>query len=105
MLSAHQVVYQAQEGKAKELKEVLNRLVEYTLEVSGCQKFELYQLNEQREDFFIIELFKSEKKYATYLESEAYLSLKSEIDILIDFRSNNPLKLPQCLTKLGLKKK
>ena len=105
MLSANQVVYQAQEGKAKELKEVLNRLVEFSLEVQGCQKYELYQLNEQREDFFIIELFKSEKKYISYLESEAYLALKSEIDALIEFNSINPLKLPQCLTKLGLKKK
>jgi len=105
MLSANQVVYQAQEGKAKELKEVLNKLVEFSLEASGCQKFELYQLNEQREDFFIIELFKSEKKYASYLESEEYLTLKSEIDTLVEFSSVNELKLPQCLTKLGLKKK
>ena len=105
MLSANQLVFQAQEGKAKELKELLNALVEFSLEASGCQKYELYQLNEQREDFFIIELFKSEKKHSSYLNSTGYLDLRTKIDPLLDFSSVNALKLPQCLTKLGLKKK
>jgi len=105
MTSANQIVIHAKEGKAKELKELLNALVEFTLEVSACQKYELYQLNEHREEFFIIEIFKSEKKQAAYLEEANYIALKKEIDLLSEFTSINPLKLPQCLTKLGLKKK
>ncbi len=105
MLSANQLVFQAQEGKIKELKEVLNTLVEFSLEASGCQKYELYQLHDQRKDFFIIEFFKSEKKHKDYLKSEAYLNLRDKIDALVEFKTVNVLKLPQCLTSLGLKKK
>ena len=105
MLSANQLVFQAQEGKTKELKELLNALVEFSLEASGCQKYELYQLYDQREDFFIIEFFKSEKKYKDYLKSEGYISLRDKIDALVEFKAVNALKLPQCLTSLGLKKK
>lgn len=104
MLSANQILIEAKQGKAKELKELLNSLVELSLEASGCQKFELYQLNDLREQFFIIELFKSEKKHMAYLEDESYKELKAQIDSLAESISVNALKLPQCLTKLGLKK-
>ena len=104
MLSAYQVVLNAKEGKAKELKELLNELVEFSVEFSGCQKFELYQLNEQREEFFIIEMFKSEKKQKAYIDSQEYKALELKVNDFCDFIGRNELKLTQCLTKLGLKK-
>ena len=105
MVAANQIVIIAKEGEAKALKEVLNELVAYSLGVNGCQKYELYQLNEHREDFFIIEIFKSEKKHATYLKEEQYQNLKTKILELCEEFSMNELKLPQCLTQLGLKEK
>ncbi len=104
MVCANQILIHAKESKEKEVKELLNELVALSLLANGCQKYELYQLNEKREEFFIIEIFKSEKKYSAYLENPEYKELRVKIDILCEFHRLNPLKLPQCLTKLGLKK-
>ena len=103
MTIANQVIIEAVEGKEKALKSLLNALVEAALLEKGCQKYELYQLDEDRTIFFIIEIWKSEKRYNTHLESEAFRSLCAEMDELIDVKVSNPLKLTQCLTKLGLK--
>jgi len=103
MTVANQVIIEAIEGKEKTLKPLLNTLVEATLLEKGCQKYELYQLDEDRTIFFIIEIWKSEKRYNTHLENETFVSLCAEMDKFIDVKVSNPLKLTQCLTKLGLK--
>jgi quinol monooxygenase YgiN len=82
---------------------LLNALVEAALLEKGCQKYELYQLDEDREVFFIIEVWKSAKRYREHLENETYRALEEEMKELIEIQVTNPLKLTQCLTKLGLK--
>ncbi|MEN8146272.1 MAG: antibiotic biosynthesis monooxygenase [Campylobacterota bacterium] len=103
MTVANRVIIEAVEGKEKTLKPLLNALVEAALLEKGCQKYELYQLDEDRTIFFIIEIWKSEKRFNAHLENETFISLSAEMDELIDVKVSNPLKLTQCLTKLGLK--
>ena len=103
MASALQVVIESKKEKESELKELLNTFVEISLENSACQKCELYQLDENRESFFIIQIWKNEKKRASFLESLECKNLYKEIENLSFSISSNALKLPQCLTKLGLK--
>lgn len=103
MTIANQVIIEAVDGHAKTLKPLLNALVEAALLEKGCQKYELYQLDEDREVFFIIEIWKSAKRYREHLENETYRVLEEEMKELIEIQVTNPLKLTQCLTKLGLK--
>ncbi len=103
MTIANQVIIEAVDGHAKTLKPLLNSLVEAALLEKGCQKYELYQLDEDREVFFIIEIWKSAKRYREHLENETYRALEEEMKELIEIQVTNPLKLTQCLTKLGLK--
>ncbi|MGB5966517.1 MAG: putative quinol monooxygenase [Sulfurimonadaceae bacterium] len=105
MTIANQIVIEAIDGKAKVLKPLLNALVEATLLEKGCQKFELYQLDEDRDVFFIIEIWKSEKRYHMHLESDAFKAISADMKTLIEIEVSNPLKLTQCLTKLGLQSK
>ena len=103
MTIANQVIIEAKDGQAKMLKPLLNTLVEAALLEKGCQKYELYQLDEDREVFFIVEIWKSAKRYNDYLKNETYKALEKEMKELIEIQVTNPLKLTQCLTKLGLK--
>ncbi len=103
MTIANQVIIEAIDGHSKTLKPLLNTLVEVALLEKGCQKYELYQLDEDREVFFIVEIWKSAKRYKDHLENETYKALEEEMKELIEIQVTNPLKLTQCLTKLGLK--
>ncbi len=103
MTIANQVIIEAVEGKEKALKPLLNALVEATLPEKGCQKYELYQLDEGRGTFFIIEIWKSAKRYNDHLESEKFKAISADMEKLVEVKVSNPLKLTQCLTKLKLK--
>jgi len=103
MTIANQIIIQAHEGKQKALKEQLNRLVTHALAQKGCQKFELYQHFETPTDFFIVEIWKSEKRYESHLQDSDYLALQEACQTLIRSQQTHALKLTQCLTKLGLK--
>ncbi len=99
MTIANQITITALPQQEKTLKEQLNDLVSKSILEKGCQKFELYQLYDKRDQFFIIEIWKHEKAYKKHLESSTYLTLKETIQNM----ETHPLKLTQCLTKLGLK--
>lgn len=103
MTIANQVIIEAIKGKEKALKPILNALVEATLLEKGCQKYELYQIDEDRTIFFIIEIWKSEKRYNDHLESEKFKAISADMEELVEVKVSNPLKLTQCLTKLKLK--
>ncbi len=103
MTIANQLIIESIDGQSKKLKPLLNALVEAALLEKGCQKYELYQLDEDREVFFIIEIWKSGKRYNDHLENETYKAIEEEMKELIEIQVVNPLKLTQCLTKLGLK--
>jgi len=105
MTIANQIIIQAKEGTEKVLKETLNTLVEEALLEKGCQKFELYQLYDEQRRFFIVEIWKSERRYDEHLKSAQYQSRLQEISRLSLSQTTHPLKLTQCLTKLGLKNK
>ena len=105
MTIANQISIEVKTNQTKAVKALLNTLVENALLEKGCQKFELYQLDKEREYFFIVEIWKSEKAYNEHCIHETYLALKTELDPLIETERTRPLKLTQCLSKLGLKEK
>ena len=105
MTIANQIIIQAHEGSEKAVKEQLNALVAYALTQKGCQKFELYQYFDTPTDFFIVEIWKSERRYNTHLKSSDYLEHQAGLQKLVKTQKRHPLKLTQCLTELGLKKK
>jgi|GEM_PF-1596820 quinol monooxygenase YgiN len=105
MTVANQITIEAVEGEEQALKNYLNDLCASALLEKGCQKFELYQYFEERTSFFIIEIWKSEKRYNLYLESSDHLEQMQRITPLVKSKTIHALKLTQCLTKLGLKEK
>ncbi|MDA3947546.1 MAG: putative quinol monooxygenase [Helicobacteraceae bacterium] len=105
MTIANQLIIEAEDGRSKDLKSLLNIMVEAALLEKGCQKYELYQLDEDRELFFIIEIWKSEKHYNAHFENETFKAISEEMKELVEIEVKNPLKLTQCLTTLGLKNK
>ena len=105
MTIANQITIKADKDQTKTVKNILNTLAETALLEKGCQKFELYQLDKGREHFFIIEIWKSAKRYNDHLNSSAYFKLREELEPLIEEEISQALKLTQCLTKLGLKEK
>lgn len=70
-----------------------------TLLEKRCQKYELYQLDEDSELFFIIELWKSEKRYNAHLENEAFITLCTEMQEFVEIKVSNPLKLTKTASK------
>jgi len=102
MTVANQIIINAKADEEKTVKSFLNGLVAKALLEKGCQKFELYQGDEDRSYFVIIEIWKSEKRYAMYKESAMYQELQAHKSI--SKQTTLGLRLPQCLTKLGLKK-
>jgi len=105
MTVANQIIIKAKQGEEKNLKNELNLLVAQALLEKGCQKFELYQLLDAKDEFFIVEIWKSERSYNKHLENERYLQHRDILKHLIDNEKVQPLKLTQCLTELGLKAK
>ena len=94
MSIANQIIIEAVDGKSKALKPLLNLLVEATLTEKGCQKYELYQLDEDRDVFFIIEIWKNKKRYKEHLENEHFQELSSRMQELIELQVSNALNLP-----------
>ena len=92
MVIANQIIIEAVDGKAQALKPLLNALVEATVTEQGCQKYELYQLDEDREVFFIIEIWGNEKRYKAHLENEHFQELCSAMQELIEVKVSNALK-------------
>ena len=105
MTIANNLILQAKEDQVKTVKALLNTLVEQSLLEKGCQKFELYQYDLQRQHFVIVEIWKSEKSYQAHMESPSYKKIWVEVEALLDQQERHPLKLTQCLSKLGLKTK
>jgi quinol monooxygenase YgiN len=94
MSIANQIIIEAVEGKSKALKPLLNLLVEASLTEKGCRKYELYQLNEDKDVFFIIEIWKNRKSYNAHLENEHFQELWMSMQDLIEIKVSNVLNLP-----------
>ncbi|WP_345977886.1 putative quinol monooxygenase [Sulfurimonas sp. HSL3-7] len=93
MVIANQIIIEAVEGKSEVLKPLLNVLVEATLMEKGCQKYELYQLDEDKDVFFIIEIWKNKKRYKAHLDNEHFQKLCSRMQELIEIQVSNALNL------------
>lgn len=96
MVIANQIIIEAVEGKTEALKPLLRTLVEATLPEEGCQKYELYQLDEDREVFFIIEIWKDGKSYKAHLDNKHFQELCSAMQELIEVKVSNALKSTPC---------
>ena len=105
MTIANQLTFSAKLDQERLLKATLNDLVENALLEKGCQKFELYQLYETPQQFFIVEIWKSDKSYQNHLKNKQYQTLVQEMQKHLHKEEKFDLKLTQCLTKLGLKSK
>ncbi len=99
MVIANHITLTATPGNAKPLRALLNELAAHAATLKGCHKFELYQFEEARERFMIIEIFKSGKARKAYLENETTEALFQKIRSLSVEEKTEPLKLTQCLTK------
>ncbi len=99
MIIAQQLTFRAKKGKEVELRSILNDMVAKTSAEKGCLKYELYQLEEDRASFFLIEIWKSKAKYLKYKSGEKALYFDSVIADLLDRQDATQLKLTQCLTK------
>ena len=99
MVIAQQLTIRANAGKESELRSILNDMVAQTSNEKGCLKYELYQLEEDRASFFLIEIWKSKARYRKHKESEQMQQFETDILGLIDHQSTVELKLTQCLTK------
>ena len=105
MTIANNIILHAKADYEHVLKDLLNTLVQQSLLEKGCQKFELYQHDLERQHFFIVEIWRSEKSYGAHLENDAYKTLYTQVETLLEHQEQHPLKLTQCLTELGLKTK
>ena len=105
MTVANQIIIEANDGEEKTLKLLLNNYIAATLLQKGCQKFELYQLFDEREHFFIIEIWKSERRHKAFYEGDVCKNHQQAMQTCIKTEASKPLKLTQCLTELGLKAK
>jgi len=105
MTIANNIILHAKVDHEHVLKDLLNTLVQQSLLEKGCQKFELYQHDLERQHFFIVEIWRSEKSYNAHLENDAYKTLYIQVETLLEHQEKHPLKLTQCLTELGLKTK
>jgi len=99
MVIAQQLTFRAKAGKESELRTILNDMVAQTSGEKGCLKYELYQLEEDRVSFFLIEIWKSKAKYRKHIESEQTKRFEADLAGLIDHQAPTALKLTQCLTK------
>lgn len=102
MVVANQISIVAAEGRESELKEHLNTMVQSALGEKGCLKYELYQIEQERHLFFIIEIWKNNKAWLAHEASPSYLAFLSEASGCIQSRESRALKLTQCRSKLGL---
>ena len=99
MVIANRITITTAPEDAKTLRALLNELTAYAATLKGCHKFELYQREEARERFLIIEIWKSGKAHRKYLEDETVKALREKIAPLIENEEKTALKLTQCLTK------
>lgn len=92
MSITNQIIIEAVDGKAKKLKPLLDAMVKTVIAEKGCQKYELYQLEEDRDIFFIIEVWKSVKRYEAHLQNEHFKSIMDKMSPLIEVKVSNPLR-------------
>lgn len=98
MVIANQIMLVANTGDEKQLRMLMNELVDHALKSKGCHKYELYQFENTREHFMIVEIFKSAKAHKKYLENETVKSVWKKAEPLIVSRNISALKLTQCLS-------
>ncbi|MEA3374190.1 MAG: antibiotic biosynthesis monooxygenase [Campylobacterota bacterium] len=99
MVIAQQLKFKAKAGKEAELRTLLNEMVAQVSALQECLKYELYQYEEERVSFVLIEIWKSKSKYLKYQQSESAQQFKSAMADLIVQDDITPLKLTQCLTQ------
>ena len=99
MVIANQIMLTANKGNEKQLRMLLNELVGHALKLNGCHKYELYQFENAREQFMIVEIFKSVKAHKKYLKDETVMAVWKKAEPLAASKSISELKLTQCLSR------
>ncbi len=99
MVMAQQLTFSAIEGREVELRSMLNDMVVQVSAEKGCLKYELYQMQEQRVSFFLVEIWKSKSRYRKHKESEMMQHFKDAMAPLLLSQNTSALKLTQCLTQ------
>jgi len=96
---ANQITLTANTGDEKQLRMLLNELVDHALKSKGCHKYELYQFEDERDRFMIVEIFKSIKAQKKFTEDETVVSIRESIYPLLASEGTSALKLTRCLSK------
>jgi len=75
--------FTAQDGKARELKKVLQALVEPTRKEVGCISYTLHEAKDNNHTFVVVENFNSLEAFNSHSNSEHITKFKGEIGNLI----------------------
>ena len=78
------ISFTAKEGKADELHRLLDFMVKESSKEEGCDKYELYQFKEEKNEFFLIEVWVDKESLETHKNTGHYKKFKEEIDSLIE---------------------
>ncbi len=99
MLICNQLIYTISSLHVKKFKTEFQNIVHLAQAFKGCNKYDFFQFDENREEFLIIEIFKSEKSEKKFKLSQEYINSFNEIKGMIESISTHPLRLTTCLTK------
>ncbi|WPC75208.1 putative quinol monooxygenase [Vibrio porteresiae] len=77
-------VFAAREGKAQQLKEVLDDLVVHTRKEPGCLSYEVFTSTEDSQRFLVNELYKSKADFEFHSNTSYLKALKSALPKLVE---------------------
>jgi quinol monooxygenase YgiN len=78
------ISFTAKEGKTEELHSLLNFMVKESSKENGCDKYELYQFKEDKNQFFLIEVWIDKESLDAHKNTGHYRKFKEEIDSLAE---------------------
>ncbi|WP_162266528.1 putative quinol monooxygenase [Vibrio tritonius] len=77
-------VFAAREGKAQQLKEILDNLVIHTRKEPGCLSYEVFTSTENNQRFLVNELYKSKADFEYHSNTPYLKALQRELPKLAE---------------------
>lgn len=77
-------VFAASEGKAQQLKEILDNLVIHTRKEPGCLSYEVFTSTENNQRFLVNELYKSKADFEYHSNTPYLKALQRELPKLAE---------------------
>ena len=77
------ITLKAKNDKIEELKSLLSLMLKPSQEERGCIKYELFQLKDEPQTFFLIEIWEDDASLDAHKKSEHFVHFKSVVGDLI----------------------